>query len=351
LDKEGAPANGERRQNGLNLQRQILAIAVTLTVLALGSSSLSAQSCQISSDLDEATQSAIATAGQRYFDMASKGDAAALRRNANASLLADFSGIEAAVKDNQQELAEAKATVKSVFLLTAEGTTPLPRAEFYCGVFGGNGQTPGSAVFYLSNLPPGKYAVVVLEASSPKAKTNFSVILQQSGPDWKLAGLYLKPAQVSGHDSAWFAARAREYKGKGQAHNAWWFYQEASSLASPVTFMSTMATDRLYDEFQTSQPADLPGGGKSADLVVGNITYKLIAIFPEAVGDDLDLIVKYESADAANSNLAYPANVAVIKALVTKYPEVREAFAGVVARAQDNSGHDYGTLLAMKDIK
>jgi hypothetical protein len=34
-----------------------------------------------------------------------------------------------------------------------------------------------------------------------------------------------------------------------------------------------------------------------------------------------------------------------------KYPEVREAFAAVVARAVDPNGHDYGTLLAMKDIK
>ncbi len=43
--------------------------------------------------------------------------------------------------------------------------------------------------------------------------------------------------------------------------------------------------------------------------------------------------------------------MAVIKALIAKYPELKEAFAGVVARAVDPSGHDYGTLLAMKDIK
>ena len=43
--------------------------------------------------------------------------------------------------------------------------------------------------------------------------------------------------------------------------------------------------------------------------------------------------------------------MAVIKALVAKYPEVRDAFAGVVARAVDPTGRDYGTLLAMKDIK
>ena len=43
--------------------------------------------------------------------------------------------------------------------------------------------------------------------------------------------------------------------------------------------------------------------------------------------------------------------MAVIKALVAKYPEFRDAFAGVVARAIEPSGKDYGTLAEMKDIK
>ena len=43
--------------------------------------------------------------------------------------------------------------------------------------------------------------------------------------------------------------------------------------------------------------------------------------------------------------------MAVIKALVGKYPELREAFAGVVARGVAPSGQDYGSMLPMKDIK
>jgi hypothetical protein len=40
-----------------------------------------------------------------------------------------------------------------------------------------------------------------------------------------------------------------------------------------------------------------------------------------------------------------------MKAMVAKYPELKDAFVAVVARAVDSTGHDYGTLLAMKDIK
>jgi hypothetical protein len=310
-----------------------------------------AQTCQTSAELEDATRTAITTAAQKYFAMAVSGNAASLRQNAIPSLASDFSGIEATVKEHQPDLSGAQAAVKSSFLLDASGVAPIPHAEFYCGVFGKNGQTANSAAFYLDNLPAGKYAVVLLDATSAKGKTMFSEVLQQSGTDWKLGGLYIKPAQIAGHDSDWFLARAREFKTKGQLHNAWFYYQQARSLISPLPFMSTLATDKLYDESAASQPTDLPAGGKTANLPAGAATYKLTAVFPEVVGNDLDLIVRYESANVSNTNLAYQDNVNVMKALVTKYPEVRDAFAAVVARAVDQTGHDYGTLLAMKDIK
>jgi hypothetical protein len=324
---------------------------ITLSFLALLSSNARAQSCQTSGELDDATRAAITAAGQRFFDLAVKGDVATMRQNAIPSLAADFGGIETSVKDHQPDLAGAQATIKSSFLLDASGAAPDPHAEFLCGVFGKNGQTSGSAAFYLDNLAPGKYAAVLLNATSPKGKNMFSEILQQAGTDWKLAGLYIKAADIAGHDSNWFLDRAREYKAKGQTHNAWFFYLEARNLISPLSFMSTLATDNLYDESQSLQPSDLPSGGKTSDLPAGTTTYKVSAVFPEAVGNDLDLIVRYQTADATNTTKAYQDNAAVIKALVAKYPEVREAFAAVVARAIDTGGRDYGTLMAMKDIK
>lgn len=326
-----------------------------LAIVGASAPAASGQSCQTSADLDDAPRAAITAAGQRYFDMAANGDAASLRQNAVPALAADFSGVESAIKERQQDLAGAQATTK-VFLLELEGTEPMPHAEFLCGVFGKNGQTANSAAFYLDNLAPAKYAVVIFDATTPHARTNISFILQQVGTDWKLAGLYVKPAQLAGHDSDWFSARAREYKSKGQPHNAWLYALEARSLLAPVPFMSTQATDKLDIEAQSVEPPDVPANGKTVDLVAGTTvagttTYKLTALFPAAVGNDLDLIVKYQAADVSDTNKAYAANVAVMKALVAKYPELRDAFAGVVARATDPSGHDYGTLLAMKDIK
>jgi hypothetical protein len=320
-------------------------------LLPLLSLNARAQSCQTSSEIDASNKTAIQSAAQRYYDMAAKGDVASLRQNSIPSLASDFAGIEGTIKENQPSLAGAQATIKSFFLLDASGTAPIPNAEFYCGVFGKNGQTANSAAFYLNNLPPGKYAVVLLDATSSAGRTMFSEILQQAGTDWKVGGLYIKPAQIVGHDSNWFLTRAREYKTKGQTHNAWFYYEEARSLISPLPFMSTLATDNLFDESQNLRPTDIPTGGKTTDLPAGATVYKITAIFPQTVDKDLDLIVRYQSANVSNTNLAYQDNVAVMKAVLQKWPELRDAFAGIVARAVDATGRDYGTLLAMRDIK
>ena len=219
-----------------------------------------AQTCLTASDMDEATKSALINTAQSYFAMVARGDAAGLKQDSIAGLAADFSGIEAAVKDNQSNLAGAKATPRPPFLLQAEGTAPLERAEFLCGVFGPSGQTAESAVLMIPNLPPGHYAFVALDVPTAKEAYTFSVVLQQEGTAWKLGGLYIKPSQVAGHDGEWYATRAREFKAKSQLHNAWFYYLEARDLMVPVPFMSTLATDKLYDDLESVKPADLPGG-------------------------------------------------------------------------------------------
>ena len=324
---------------------------IALVLMAWCAANAAAENCVTPNDMEPAVRTALVSAGQRYFDFIVKGDAASIRQNAIPSLASDFSAIESTIKDNQAALSGSKGTARPPFLLDAGGTAPIPRAEFFCGVFGAAGQTRDSAIFSLNNLPPGKYGVVILDASSSKGAYTVSLILQQIGSDWKLGGLYIKAAQTGGHDSDWFLTRARDFKSKGQLHNAWLYYLEARSLVSPLPFMSTAATDKLYDESQKAQPADWPSDGKTVDLTAGTATYKVLDIFPEVVANDLDLIVKYQVADVSNTNAAYQANIAVMKALLTKYPELRDAFAAVVARGVDPSGRDYGTMLAMKDIK
>jgi hypothetical protein len=301
--------------------------------------------------MDPAVRTALETTARRFFDLAARGDVTTLQQNSIAAVASNFGGIDTAIKDNQAAFSGAQASVRPPFVLTAEGSAPLERAEFLCGVFGKSGQTADSAVFMLHNLPPGKYAVVIVDARGGHDPRTLTMILQQLGTDWKLAGFYARPAQVNGHDAAWFIQRARDFKAKGQTRNAWLYYHEALALSSPVDMMSTQATDRLYDEMQAVQPSDLPVNGSTVDVSAGSKTYRVTEVFPLAVGSDLDVAVKYQAADVSNTAQTYQENMVVTKAVLAKYPEFREAFAGIIVRAVEPSGRDYGSLLAMKDIK
>jgi hypothetical protein len=318
-----------------------------LLLFPLASACAYAQSCFMANDMEPATRTALESTGKRYFDMAAKGAAASLQQNAIPSLASNFSGVQTALKDNQAVLSQAQARPRPPFLLKAEGTAPLAHAEFLCGVFGKEGQTANSSEFAIPNLPPGNYGIVISDLTSPKGKYTLTFVLQQAGNDWKLGGFYLKPAEISGHDGNWFAQQARSYKAKGETHNAWFYFLEARELLAPVSFMYTQTTDKLYDEMQAVKPSDLP----ATNLVSGGKTFKVLDVFPVPVGNDLDLVVKYQSADISNTAQTFQDNMAVMKALVAKYPEFREAFAGIVARAVESSGRDYGSLMAMKDIK
>lgn len=321
-----------------------------LALLFLAGAASYAQNCLSAPDMDASVRKALETTAQRYFGMSARGDTSALRQNSIPLVSANFAGVEAAVKENQAAFTGAQATVRPPFLLTVDGSEPLARAEFLCGVFGKTGQTRDSAVFVFNNLPPGKYGVVILDVGGKEPRT-LTLVLQQAGTEWKLAGYYARMSEVAGHDGAWFEQRAREFKAKSENHNAWLYYREAIALSSPADFMSTLVTDKIYDEVHTMQPSDMPSNGSAVDLSAGGKTYRWTEIFPLAVGNDLDVVVKYASPDISNTQKTFQENMAVIRTLVTKFPELRNAFAGVVARAVDPSGQDYGSMLPMKEIK
>jgi hypothetical protein len=316
---------------------------LSLLVVLAWAGSAYAESCAAAAEMDEGARAALVNTGKRYFDMAARADSASLQQNS----MPNVSGFEALVKDNQANFSGAQATARPPYLLKAEGTAPIARAEFLCGVFGAQGQTANSAEFIISNLAPGNYGIVTLDVTSAKGASMLTFVLQQQGSDWKIGGFYIRPANISGHDGNWFAQQARNFKAKGQTHNAWFYYLEARELLAPVPFMYTQATDKLYDEMQTVKPSDLP----PADLLAGGKTRKLTDLFPVVVGSDLYVVVKYQSPDISNTAQTFQDNMEVMKGLAAKYPELRDAFAGIVARAVEPSGRDYGSMMPMKDIK
>lgn len=309
--------------------KRILVLALLVILPALGRSL--AQTCSSASDMDAATRTALETAIRQYQQ-----DSAALRQNTEFNV--------GDILDDNKALFSGQATTRSLYLL--DNSQPNgQRAEFFCGVY----NSPDRVAFVFNSLPAGRYAVAIQDVSG-RTPGLIAWILHQNGTQWKVAGLYPKTTIVAGHDANWFLTQARAYRAKGQTHNAWFYYLVANDLLRPFPSMSTPELDKLYDEIHAAMPADLPANSP-LELNAGGRSFRVTDLFATPVGDSIDLVVKYQSPDISDSSRTYQDNMAVIKALVAKYPEVRDAFGGVVARAIAPNGQDYGTLLAMKDVK
>jgi hypothetical protein len=318
-----------------------------LTLFALGAPALLAQTCSSGSDLDASTKSAINSAATQYLNMSKNGDVAGLKANAIPAITGDFGSIEQAVVTNKQYLAEASPTISGTYLLDAsDAKAPLARADFYCGIY----NSADRLSFSIPNLPPGKYALVIQKVNG-KDPITLSLILQNLGGAWKLAGYYPRLDAIGGHDGQWYLTQARQYKTKGQTLNAWFYYLTAWDLTAPVNFMSTPQLDKIADEMQSSRPASLPSTSAPVSLSANGKVFKVTDLTAVPVDNNLDLRVIYENANANDSGQAFQDNMAVIKAIVAKYPELRESFNSVIARAVDSNGHEYGSMLPVKEIK
>ncbi len=307
-----------------------------------------AQTCYTGPEIDAPTAKAVAAAAQQYYDLSAQGDVDGLRANAIPEVAGNFAGIEQAVVDNKQYFAQGQPTETRTFVLDAdESKTALKRADFYCGIY----NSPGRVVFSIPNLPPGRYAVTIAKITG-KNPITLTMVLQEAAKDsWKLAGYYARLNSIGEHDGQWFLSKAREYRDKGQAHNAWLYYLTAWDLTAPVNFMGTPQLDRLSDEIQGARPPDVPSASAPLELTAGGKTFKITDMAGVPVVSEYDVRVQYDTPDAASPALAAQDNLAVSKALLAKFPELRDAFNAVVARASDDLGHHYTTLTAMKDLK
>ncbi len=115
--------------------------------------------------------------------------------------------------------------------------------------------------------------------------------------------------------------------------------------------MSTPQLDKIAEEMQSARPGDLPSDSAPLSLSANGKVFKVTELTAVPVDNKLDVRVVYQNPNASDSGVAFQDNMAVIRAIVAKYPELRDAFDSVIARAVDSSGHEYGSLLPMKDIK
>ena len=304
-----------------------------------------AQSCQTREEMPEQARTALDNTAKQTFDQAARGDLNSLRTNSIPTLNFD-TDVASPVNGNKAAMQGATAQIRTSFLLDT-GPTPSPEGRFYCGVFGANGMAPNGAEFDIPNLPAGKYGVVFQDFNGPKGPYVLSTIFQDVG-GWKIADFRLHPEAAVGHDGLWYLEQARQFKTRGQNHNAWFYYVTSWDLLAPVPFMESRLLSKILQESGSIQPKDVPTGGKPVSYTANGKTYHITEMSVLHQDNSFDLSLKYSVPSTADFNATQADARNLANALVNQYPELKQVFNRVWAHAVDPSGGDVPGLINLK---
>ena len=175
-----------------NLFRVVLLSLMCTGVLA--PVSIGAASCRTQSQMTAAEREALSSAARSAVGEVQAGDVNALRSNTVPAVAADFGGIANSVADLKPLVQQATITVNSLYMLDATNEPAgATRTDFYCG-------TP-VVVMNFMGLPPGMYALAIVQTSGVAKPQQISLILSESADHrWMLGGLFSRPMMDAGHD-------------------------------------------------------------------------------------------------------------------------------------------------------
>lgn len=319
-------------------------IFLSAAILAIGLCGWS-QSCQTRDETPADVKSAVDSASKQAYDRASAGDVSAMQANSIPSLQSNFGGIAGAVNDNKAAFAGAKPQPRTSFFI--DNSTPSADGRFYCGVFGAGGLGSNTAEFDIPGLPAGKYAIAIQDFVGNKGPYSLTTIFQDMN-GWKLAGFYVRAESALGHDGIWYLQQARQYKAKGQNHNAWFYYVTSWDLLAPVTFMDSSVLSKITQESGGIQPKDVPSGGNPVNFSANGKTYSITDMSVFHTDTTFDLSIRYTAASTADFNATQAEARGVATAFAAQHPELKDAFNNVWVHAMGPNGSDVPGLVNLK---
>lgn len=308
-----------------------------------------AVSCTTQSQMTAAERSSLEDTALAIARNVQQGDVAAVKAQTSPAVAAQFAGIADSIEAVQPSIEHATLTADDLYALHATDASGAEPAEFFCSV-------PASALIVtltIPHLPAGNYALAIVHATGVEHPQQISLILSKGSAEgpWQLAGFFVRPMTMGGHDGVWFWQRARMYAAKKQPWNAWFYYQAAEYLLDPVNFLSSPNLQRLESEANSVEPEGLPG--ESAMRVAnGSETFAVTGIHPGELGDHLDLVVRYRGTAGSDPVAERAQVVAVMQALLRAHPEFAAAFQGLWVYAVDAAGQSpFALELPMNQIE
>jgi hypothetical protein len=323
--------------------------SLALFAVLLSGGMASAVTCTTQSQMTDAQRSVYVQAARTLANDVQMGNLPAVKANTIASVAAQFDSIAGTIQSIAPNLQGATLTVDSIYSLKATDLKSPADTQFFCSV-------PGSQLLItisIPQLPPGDYALVVVHATGVKQPQQLAMILANDpagSAQWKLAGFFARPLAVAGHDGVWYWTKAREYAKSHQGWNAYFYYQTAAYLLTPVDFLSSPNLEKLQKEMSGVRPDGLPDA-EPMKLDANGQTFDVTNIHTDGSLGGLDLVVNYKSNDVSDPVATRSRNVEVMKAFLTQHPELRSAFHGFWVYANAENQRPFAIELPMNQIQ
>jgi hypothetical protein len=328
----------------LTHSRRRFELVITLfTLLAPGR--IFAVSCTTQGQMTEAERATMVQAARTLATAVQNGNVAAAQALTIPKVRAQFDGIANTIQQTAPLLTGATVTIDALYGLDASDLKESgDDTQFFCGV-------PGSTAHVeitIPQLPKGNYALTLVHATGVKQPQQMAFLFQKNG-DWELAGFFVKPMLVAGHDSIWYWTKGRAFAKQGQKWNAYFYYEIAAYLATPADFLSSPNLEKLLQELAASRPPGLPGEQPMV-VTANNKSYSINDLHTDSSLGGLDLVMRYVATDTSDPVAARAANLEVMKAILEAHPELREGFHGLWVFAEAPNQRPYGNELAMSEI-
>jgi hypothetical protein len=325
------------------LPRRVELVITLLTLLAPGR--IFAVSCTTQAQMAETERNALIQTARTLASAVQSGNVAAVQALTIPKVKTQFDGIANTIEQTAPLLAGATVTIDALYGLDASDIkSAVEDTSFFCGV----ANSPVHVDVTIPQLPQGQYALALVHATGVKQPQQMAFLLQKTG-DWQLAGFFVKPLLLAGHDSVWYWTRARAYNQKGQKWNAYFYYRTAAYLATPVDLLTSANLDKLNQEAAGSKPDGLPGA-QPMQLNADGKTYSVSDLHTDGSLGGLDLVIRYVATDAADPVVTRGLNLEVMKATLAAHPELREGFHGLWVFADAPNQRPFGNELVMGEI-
>ncbi len=295
--------------------------------------------------MSEADRAALVKTATTLASGVQSGNVAAVQALTIPKVKAQFDSIANTIVQTAPLITGATVTIDALYGLDASDLKMSAEdTQFFCGIPG----SPLHVDFTIPQLPQGRYALALVHATGVHQPQQIAFLLQKNG-DWQMAGFFVKPLLVAGHDSLWYWTRARAFDQKNQKWNAYFYYTTAAYLASPADFLTSTNMEKLNQETANSRPDGLPGAQPMV-VTTGGKSYSINDLHTDGSLGGLDLVIRYAAADVNDPVATRAQNLDVMKATLAAHPELREGFHGLWVFAQAPTGRPFGNELAMGEI-